>query len=139
MKQKIENCINCKKDTCALAGSGNEAKINENNGCFVGEQVTEIEIQMIELDKNLFEGYISEVDDGIWVSAIKSKQIGNGDFSRLIKQLKEKYNWIKIPTPSNQMIEIAEHLGFIKKEEYFGEPFNEIGIIMFWSKNDNQK
>jgi hypothetical protein len=32
------------------------------------------------------------------------------------------------------MIEIAEHLGFIKKEEYFGEPFNEIGIIMFWKK-----
>jgi len=90
--------------------------------------------KIINLDENLFDGYLSEIEDGIWLSAIKSKHQGNGDFSKLIKQLKEEYNWIKIPTPSNQMIEVAEHLGFIKKEEYFGEPFNEIGIIMFWEK-----
>ena len=94
----------------------------------------EKEIKIINLDKNLFDGYLSEMDDGVWISAIESKKIGDGDFSRLIKQLKKKYNWIKIPTPSNMMSERAEHLGFVKKEEYFGEPFNEMGIIMFWTK-----
>jgi hypothetical protein len=94
----------------------------------------QIEFKIIELDQKLFEGYLSEVEDGIWVSAIKSKKIGNGDFSRLIKNLKEKYNWIKIPTPSNMMIERAIHLGFVKKEEYFEEPFNEKGIVMLWEK-----
>ena len=97
-------------------------------------------VRIINLDENLFDGYLSEIDDGIWISAIKSKKIGNGDFSRLIKELKEKYDWIKIPTPSNMMREKAKHLGFIEKEEYFGEPFYEMGEIMFWSKlNDLQK
>ena len=91
-------------------------------------------VNIIELDKDLFEGYLSEIDEGVWISAIKSRNKGNGDFSRLIKQLKEKYNWIKIPTPSNIMREIAGHLEFIEKEEWFGEPFNEIGIVMYWKK-----
>jgi hypothetical protein len=90
--------------------------------------------EMIELDKSLFDGYISEIDDGVWISAITSKKIGDGNFSRLIKQLKEKYNWIKIPTPSNTMVEISEHLGFTMREEWFGEPFDETGTVMYWSK-----
>ena len=32
---KTEDCINCGRETCALAGIGNKAGINENNGCFV--------------------------------------------------------------------------------------------------------
>ena len=96
--------------------------------------LTEDEFKVINLDGDLFEGYISEVEDGVFISAIKSKEIGKGHFSKLIKELKEKYNWIKIPTPSFMMIERALHLGFIKKKEWFGEPFNEEGVIMFWSK-----
>lgn len=91
---------------------------------------------IIELDKNLFDGYISEIDDGVFISDITSKKQGQGNFSRLLNQLKQKYNWIKIPTPSNIMVEITLKKGFIIKEEYFPEPFNEIGTIMFWSKND---
>lgn len=90
--------------------------------------------KMIKLNEELFDGYLSEVDDGIWISAITSKKPGNRNFSKLITQLKEKYNWIKIPTPSNMIIKIAKHLGFVMKEEWFGEPFNEIGILMYWEK-----
>ena len=97
------------------------------------ENLTQDGFKVINLDSN-FEGFLSEVDDGVWISSIKSKNQGKGDFSRLIKQLKEKYKFIKIPTPSNKMKEIAKHLGFIEKEEYFNEPFNEIGTVMFWSK-----
>jgi hypothetical protein len=91
--------------------------------------------KIVKLDKSVFDGYLSEQEDGIWISSITAKRIGNGDFSRLIKELREKYNWIKIPTPSNMMKERAKHLGFIEREEWFGEPFNEMGLIMFWSKN----
>ena len=100
--------------------------------------IQEKDWKIINLDESLFEGYLSEVEDGIWISAIKSKKIGNGDFSRLIEELKRKYNWIKIPTPSIMMIERAEHLGFVKKEEFFGEPFNEWEIVMFWTKLNSE-
>ncbi len=30
-----ETCLNCGKKGCALAGVGNRARINENNGCWV--------------------------------------------------------------------------------------------------------
>jgi hypothetical protein len=90
--------------------------------------------KIIELDKNLFDGYLSEVGTGVYISAITSKQIGKGNFSKLIKELKLKYDFIKIPTPSNMMGLRAKHLGFIEKEEYFGEPFNSMGKVMLWEK-----
>jgi len=95
--------------------------------------LTQDGFKVINLDSN-FDGYLTEVDDGVFISAIESKNKGKGDFSRLVKQLKEKYKFIKIPTPSNTMREIAKHLGFTEKEEYFNEPFNEVGKVMFWSK-----
>lgn len=30
-----ETCLNCGKKSCALAGVGNKAGVNENNGCWV--------------------------------------------------------------------------------------------------------
>jgi len=93
------------------------------------------QIGIIELDKNLFEGYISEVDDGVIISHIDSKNQGEGNFSRLLKELMQKYNWIKVPTPSNQMTEILNKKGFIMKEEFFPVPFNCMGTVMFWKKN----
>ena len=32
------------------------------------------------------------------------------------------------------MIEIAIHLGFIMKKEWFGSPYDEYGTIMLWEK-----
>ncbi len=92
------------------------------------------EIRMIELDKELFRGYISEVEDGVIISHISAVHKGRGDFSRLLNELKQKYKWIKIPTPSNQMKEIVLKKGFILKQEFFPEPFNCMGIIMFWER-----
>jgi hypothetical protein len=91
-------------------------------------------MNIIDLDPEKFVGYVTEQDEGVWISAIKAKNIGQGDFSVLIKGLKEKYKWIKIPTPSIMMRERANHLGFIEREEWFGEPFNDMGIIMYWEK-----
>ncbi len=95
--------------------------------------------KMMELNKEMFEGYISEVLDGVFISSIKSKHQGKGNFSKLLKELMQKYNWIKVPTPSNQMIEILNKKGFVMKEEYFPEPFDCMGIIMFWEKSDEAK
>jgi len=33
-----ETCLNCGKKSCALAGVGNKARINENDGCWVSEE-----------------------------------------------------------------------------------------------------
>ena len=98
--------------------------------------------RMINFNKNFhpeFRGFISEYQDGVWISQIESKQIGKGNFSLLIKEFKAKYNWIRIPTPSQMIIKIALHLGFEYRKEYFGEPFNEFGDIMLWEKKHEIK
>jgi hypothetical protein len=81
-----------------------------------------------------FKGYIVEREGGIWIAFIESKQIGKGHFSKLISELKERYDFIKIPTPSKMMIVRALHLGFTLDKEWFGEPFNEWSDMMNWKK-----
>lgn len=102
-------------------------------------KISEQGVKIIDLDPDLFEGYLSEIDNGVWISHIKAKNIGRGDFSRLIKTLKEKYIYIRIPTPSSMMKEIAKHLGFIEIKEYFGEPFDEFATVMLWKKPYNEQ
>lgn len=85
------------------------------------------------------EGYISVVGNEVWISAVKSKEIGKGEFSNLVKELKLRYHTIKIPTPSGMMVERAKHLGFILEEEWFGEPFNEMGRVMVWKRREVDK
>ncbi len=94
-----------------------------------------IKQKMIKFGKNFhpeFKGYITEQKGGVWISIIEAKEIGKGHFSKLIKEFKEKYNFIKIPTPSKMIIGIALHLGFILKQEWFGSPYDEYGTIMLW-------
>lgn len=81
-----------------------------------------------------FEGYLTEFKGGIWISLISAKEIGQGHFSLLIKELKKKYSFIKIPTPSKMIMGISIHLGFKIKTEFFGSPYNEMGTIMLWEK-----
>ncbi len=83
-----------------------------------------------------FEGYIGAEGEGVWISAIHSKEQGKGNFSRLLTELKGKYEWIKIPTPSNTMRLIALTHGFTDKREYFPPPFDEWGEILYWKKEE---
>ena len=81
-----------------------------------------------------FKGYLAEEKDGVFISQIKTIEKSKGHFSKLIKELKVKYNWIKIPTPSASMFSISSHLGFKHTREKFPPPWNEIGDIMLWRK-----
>ncbi len=112
------------------------ARVNEgsNPSLAVHGQAEMLGTHFIDLDPEKFDDYLSEKGDGVWISAITSKQKGKGHFSQLVRELQTKYKWIKIPTPSNQMIAVAEHLGFIMRTEWFGEPFNESGTVMFWER-----
>lgn len=82
-----------------------------------------------------FEGWLGEKDGGVFISFIRSKEKGKGNFSKLLRCLKGKYAWIKIPTPSNTMREICLKKKFKETTEYFPEPFNEWGTILLWQKN----
>jgi hypothetical protein len=95
-----------------------------------------LEDGMIELDKDLFDGYLSEVDDGVIISHIASKNKCQGNFSKLLTELKKKYKWIKVPTPSKIMMRITLKKGFKIKKEWFPYPFECWGTIMYW-KNEN--
>jgi hypothetical protein len=83
-----------------------------------------------------FKGYVTEEGKGIWISVIEAREIGKGHFSKLIKEFKEKYDFIKIPTPSKMIIDRAIHLGFELKREYFGSPYNEYGFVLIWRKQE---
>jgi len=87
--------------------------------------------------ENKFDGYLGEKDSGVFVSYIQSKEKGKGNFTKLLRYLKGKYNWIKIPTPSNTMRIIALKKGFKETKEFFPEPFNEWGDILIWEKKPN--
>lgn len=81
-----------------------------------------------------FEGWLGEQDKGVYISYIQSKEKGKGHFSKLLEELKQKYDWIKVPTPFPLMEAICLSKGFIKTIEWFPEPFNEYGDIMYWEK-----
>jgi len=34
-----ETCLNCGKKSCVLSIVGNEAKVNENNGCWIKQKI----------------------------------------------------------------------------------------------------
>jgi hypothetical protein len=51
-----ETCLNCGKSSCALAGKGNVAKVNENDGCWIPQEkvfyvAPDIILRMIINDK----------------------------------------------------------------------------------------
>ncbi len=81
-----------------------------------------------------FLGYISIEESTCWISFIESKDKGKGNFSRLLEELKQKYDCIKIPTPFPLMVTIAEKKGFILTKEYFPAPFDEWNEILVWRK-----
>ena len=92
--------------------------------------------KLINFDSNYhpeFRGWLVEKEDTVFISLIFSEERGKGHFSKLLKELKEKYNCIKIPTPSNQMKSIAINKGFIYKEEWVKD-FLEYIPILEWNK-----
>jgi len=95
---------------------------------------------IIKFDENFhpeFDGYIGEEEDGVWISAIISKEPKKGNFSRLLDEFKQKYKWIKVPTPFALMKMICLKKGFIETKEYFPAPFNEVGEVLVW-KNEKK-
>jgi hypothetical protein len=97
--------------------------------------------RQIKFNKNFhpeFKGYVTEEGSGIWISIIEAREIGKGHFSKLIQEFKEKYSFIKIPTPSKMIIDRAIHLGFELKQEFFGSPYDEYGFVLTWFSECSQ-
>jgi hypothetical protein len=74
--------------------------------------------------RSKFRGYLSidpDDEETIYISAIESIKKGNGDFSRLIRNLHKKGFVIKVPAPFPKMEAICKHLGFINVPELWPE------------------
>ena len=84
-----ETCLNCGKESCALAGVGNKAGINENNGCWIPHEKSH---------KNLMEELYSDpkfpdaVD--LWASffAKDERDVEYSDWRHLNKKRQEIEN-----------------------------------------------
>lgn len=52
-----ETCLNCGKVSCDLAGIGNEARLNENNGCWIPKTKSKadkfLQDKQVELEKEI--------------------------------------------------------------------------------------
>lgn len=80
-----------------------------------------------------FAGYLTELEKTVFISCIISLYPRRGNFSRLLKELKIKYDCIKIPIPSPIMKTIVEKKGFLYVEEY-QEKIMETIPIMIWKR-----
>lgn len=80
-----------------------------------------------------FDGWLWESGKGVWISFIQAKQQGKGHFSKLLEELKSKYEWIKIPTPSNLMLSISQHKGFEPTFEFHKDILEECEV-MVWKR-----
>ena len=83
-----------------------------------------------------FLGYISEIENTIWISAIISKKPGRGNLSKLIKSALDQGYIVKIPAPFPHMQLIAKHLKFRKTIEEFPEVGESIEV---WVKEPSTR
>ncbi len=96
-------------------------------------QRTEDGYEIYPLPQTL-DGYACINGETLWLSLIRSKYEGKGNFRRFLDEVEQKFKIIKVPTPSNRMRKILEIRGYILLKEYFPEPMGEIGEVMIWSK-----
>jgi hypothetical protein len=78
-------------------------------------------------------GYCVVEGNILWLSAIISKFPKQGNFGRFLDTIESEFEIIKVPVPSPLMKHILAKRGYKLKEEWFPEPFNEMGEIMFFS------
>ena len=81
-----------------------------------------------------FSGYISIIENTIWISSIWSLQPGNGHFSKMIRAMHAAGYEIKVPGPFPHMRCICKHLGFTKTIEDFPEAHSDIIVYILSAK-----
>ena len=81
-----------------------------------------------------FRGYLSIIDQTIWISAVHSLQPGKKNLSKLIRNLNRAGYQIKVPGPFPRMIEICKHLGFTNRPEEFPEMGEMIDVYVLDAK-----
>ena len=86
-----------------------------------------------------FFGWISYNETVVYISFISTNKEfkGKGYFSKFLKELQSQFKIIKIPTPSNQMIEIATKKGFVMTHEFDKELYDTFPILKL--NNDANK
>ena len=62
-----------------------------------------------------FDGYLWRMGDEIYISLIRSKQPGQGNFSALIKAIKAAGFRPVVPTPMARMLSILKKWGYISE------------------------
>ena len=81
-----------------------------------------------------FRGYLSIMDQTIWISAVHSLNPGKKNLSKLIRALHKAGYQIKVPGPFPRMIEICKHLGFTNGPEEFPEMGEMIDVYVLDAK-----
>ena len=81
-----------------------------------------------------FKGYLSIVDQTVWISSVLSLNPGKGNLSKLVRALHRSGYQIKVPGPFPRMIEICKHLGFTNRPEEFPEMGEMIDVYVLDAK-----
>ena len=81
-----------------------------------------------------FRGYLSIMDQTIWISSVWSICPNRGNFTKLIRALHKAGYQIKVPGPFPRMIEICKHFGFTNRPEEFPEMGEMIDVYVLYAK-----
>lgn len=76
------------------------------------------ESKSIGFTSDLFGGYLWKTEGTIIISVIISKHAGKGNFNKLLDNILNMGFTIKVPTPSNRMIQIMLKKGAIPEIEH---------------------
>ena len=83
-----------------------------------------------------FAGYLSVVENTVWLSAIWSLHPNRHNLTHLIKNLHKAGYEIKVPTPLGRMEEICKHLDFLKTTEFFPEAGENITVYVLKGRGE---
>ena len=81
-----------------------------------------------------FEGWLTIKENICYISLITSKNKGQGNFSILLNELKERYSKIIITCPSEIMKEIVLKKGFVYRETYLREMREIVPRCIWWKR-----
>ena len=101
------------------------------------DRIVELDSEMgkkLGFTSDLFDGWLWERGEDIYISFIMSNLEGKGNLRKLIDRVLSLHFNVKVPTPSNRMLKILIRGGF-KRTVESAEEFGDGEICEVWVKN----
>jgi len=76
-------------------------------------------------------GYCCVEGNTLYISAIISKQEHRGNFRKFLDDVEQKFDIIKVPSPSLRMYKILKLRGYVSQYEFYEEIGETVRVMVF--------